>query len=110
MTKDWSILKLDYLTNLNGLANVVTKLTWKCKAVDVINDIEYTAEVWASIEMGEPFPETFIEYHQLNQETVISWVKQTLGEEELANLDTRLQRIISEQVNPSQITVNKPFR
>lgn len=109
MTKEWSILKLDYSTSLNGLTNVITKLTWKCKATDTINAIEYTAEVWAALELGEPAPETFIDYSQLDKETVISWVQQELGTEELANLDARLQLIINEQPAPTQITVKNPF-
>ena len=109
MTKEWSILKLDYSTSLNGLTNVITKLTWKCRATEMVDNVEYTAEIWASIELAEPSPENFIDYSQLNKETVISWVQQTLGTEELANLDARLQWIIDEQVTPSQITVKNPF-
>lgn len=109
MTKKWSILKLEYSTRLSGLENVITKLTWKCTANDVINGDSYTAEVWSSIELTEPLPETFISYSQLDKETIIEWVQQILGTDELANLDARLQLIINEQIDPTHITVKNPF-
>ena len=109
MTKTWKILKLQYSTDLNGLQNVITKLKWSCVATQVVNEVEYSAEVYAASELEEPLPEAFIDYQSITKEMVISWLESTLGETGISELDARLQLIIDEQVNQTQVSVTNPF-
>jgi hypothetical protein len=109
MTKTWKILKLQYSTDLNGLQNVITKLKWSCVAKQVVNGVEYSAEVYASSELAEPLPETFIDYQSITKEMVIDWLESTLGEAGIIELDARLQWIIDEQVTATKVIVTNPF-
>jgi hypothetical protein len=109
MTTEWSIKSLEYSVSENGLSNVITKIQWNVKGYETVNGVEYSAEVYGPINLPAPSPESFIDYSQLSKETVISWVQQEIGTEELANLDARLQSIINEQATPTQITVKNPF-
>jgi len=109
MTKTWKILKLQYSTDLNGLPNVITKLKWSCTATQVVNGVEYRAEVYAPLELAEPSSESFIAYQSITKEMVISWIESTLGEAGISELDARLQWIIDEQFNTTQVSVTNPF-
>lgn len=59
-----------------------------------------TASLQASIGFAEPTQEEFIPFDQLTEETVVGWVQQQLGEEQIAGLQAGLLQTIIERNNP----------
>lgn len=65
------------------------------------NDNVYTSSAYGSI--GFERPETLIPYSELQEETVIDWVKSALGgDEKVAEIEAALQSQLDEQRTPSK--------
>jgi hypothetical protein len=65
------------------------------------NDGTYSAGAYGSI--GFERPDNLIPYNQLQEDTVISWVKEALGgDEKVAEIEAALQAQIDEQRHPSK--------
>jgi len=65
------------------------------------NDGTYASSAYGSI--GFQRPENLIPYNQLDESTVIGWVKEALGgEEKVESIQTALQAQIDEQRAPSK--------
>jgi len=52
--------------------------------------------------IGFERPEELIPFSELTEEQVIEWVKETLGEEKVAEIDQALLNQLEEQRNPSK--------
>jgi len=64
-------------------------------------DSTYSAGAYGSI--GFQRPENLIPYNQLQEDTVIGWVKEALGgDEKVAEIEAALQAQIDEQRSPSK--------
>jgi hypothetical protein len=64
-------------------------------------DSTYAAGAYGSI--GFQRPESLIPYNQLQEDTVIDWVKEALGgDEKVAEIEAALQAQIDEQRSPSK--------
>jgi hypothetical protein len=65
------------------------------------NDGTYSAGAYGSI--GFQRPDNLIPYNQLQEDTVIGWVKEALGgDEKVAEIEAALQAQIDEQRSPSK--------
>ena len=65
------------------------------------NDGTYSSGAYGSV--GFQRPENLIPYNQLQEETVIGWVKEALGgDEKVAEIEAALQAQIDEQRHPSK--------
>jgi hypothetical protein len=65
------------------------------------DDGTYTSGAYGSI--GFERPDNLIPYNQLQEDTVISWVKEALGgDEKVAEIEAALQAQIDEQRRPSK--------
>jgi hypothetical protein len=89
----WSINTLDRETN-DGFVFTAHY------TVDA-NDGTYSAGAYGSI--GFQRPDNLIPYNQLQENTVIGWVKEALGgEEKVAEIETALQKQLDEQHAPTK--------
>jgi energy-coupling factor transporter ATP-binding protein EcfA2 len=67
------------------------------------DDGTYSSSAYGSV--GFQRPDNLIPYNQLQEETVIGWVKEALGgDEKVAEIETALQSQLDEQRNPSKAT------
>ena len=65
------------------------------------NDGTYSSGAYGSV--GFERPENLIPYNQLQEDTVIGWVKEALGgDEKVAEIEAALQAQIDEQRSPSK--------
>ena len=65
------------------------------------DDGTYTSGAYGSI--GFERPDNLIPYNQLQEDTVIGWVKEALGgDEKVAEIESALQAQIDEQRSPSK--------
>lgn len=69
--------------------------------VDAKNEA-YTAGAYGSI--GFERPDNLIPFADLTEDLVISWVKEKLGDEQVANIAAALETQISEQQHPTKST------
>lgn len=65
------------------------------------NDGTYSAGAYGSIGLERPEGE-LIPFADLTEEVVVGWVKEKLGEEAVANVETALQAQIDEQRQPTK--------
>lgn len=73
----WKITNLEYLENKDGLSKVVTRIFWVAEAENVLysaSDFGFTP-----VDIDEVDPESFVSFEKLDQETVVSWLKNKLG-------------------------------
>lgn len=65
------------------------------------NDGTYSSGAYGSV--GFERPENLIPYNQLQEDTVIGWVKEAIGgDEKVAEIEAALQAQIDEQRNPTK--------
>jgi hypothetical protein len=66
------------------------------------NNGTYSSGAYASV--GFQRPDNLIPYNQLQEETVIGWVKDHFGAEKVGKIEAALQAQIDEQRHPSKAT------
>ena len=64
------------------------------------DDGTYTSGAYGSL--GFERPDNLVPFSQLTEATVISWVKEKLGEEKVAEIEAALQSQINEQKHPTK--------
>jgi hypothetical protein len=64
------------------------------------DDGTYTSGAYGSL--GFERPDNLIPFSQLTEATVISWVKEKLGEEKVTEIEAALQSQINEQKHPTK--------
>jgi hypothetical protein len=96
---NWKVLELERKSE-DGLVTVVH---WEATLSEQVsigeeNTKKYSSRVYGSISLSKG--EEFIPFEELTQETVINWVKNCLGQEEVNRLEDILQEQINNQKNP----------
>lgn len=94
-TFTWTIVQINTLQSPQ--ANYVTEVAWYL----VGNDTNYHY----GIEIGDrtvlnQVESTFIPYNELTEATVISWLKDTLGVQGVADAEAKIQGRIDSIINP----------
>ena len=93
---EWHILDLDYNLSQDGRTNVVYHIHWKAqKTVD-----GFTSEVFGTHYI-EPPVDTFIEYADLTEAQVLSWLDAVIPQEEKDELDSVLTARANAHWSPS---------
>lgn len=88
-----------------GVANLEREtadgFVFVCHYTISANDGTYSSSAYGSV--GFQRPDNLIPYNQLQEETVIGWVKEALGgDEKVAEIEAALQAQIDEQRHPSK--------
>lgn len=109
MEKTWNILNITYKTEDGGLSQVITKVRWKYDISKTINGQVFSSGTFGDCVLSEPTNEEFIPYSQITKETVIGWVQELLGEDQILQFEDLINLKIDQQAAPSTITVINPF-
>ena len=100
-TYTWEITQMDIIPNLSGFTNFITKVYWKYIG---INQNDTSSSIVGYVEFNKRGPNPYIEYDNITEEEVVSWLN------DYANVD-ELESLISQKIynieNPP--TVNLPF-
>ena len=102
ITYDWRIANLEH----EAKDGYVFTAHWTVSATDSVanpNDPEgnpYTAGTYGSV--GLERPDNLIPYENLTETTVVGWVKEKFGAEQVASTEAALAAQIAEQKNPSK--------
>jgi hypothetical protein len=101
----WKIESLNCKPSFDGKTNVVETIHWRLNGVDG----DYATSVYGSqgvtYEEGSPFTD----YDSLVEETVIKWLKDALGEEQVSNYETSVKAQLEVLKNPSVVNPPLPF-
>lgn len=92
MTATFKITQMDRLT-ADGF---VVTVHWTASQVDG----EYTASTYSTVSFTEQPGQSLIPYEDLTEAQVIQWVKDSLGAEGVAAIDTALANNIADQKAP----------
>ena len=91
----WSIAALERTTS----DNIVYVAHYNVLAT---SDDGFTASSYSSIGLPSPDPATAIPYDDITEDTAITWVRDTLGSEQLSSIAAALTQSIEEQRNPTR--------
>lgn len=109
MNFKWKIISLKYKVNESGLSNIVEHLDLIYECTQKINEVDYSAQVGTYISLPSPDENSFVPFDQVTYETVCEWIETSFGEGEMANLRTKLEKIIQEQSAPTIVEIVNPF-
>lgn len=104
MTTNWNIIKLICKTTDVNLSNVVYKVQWECKVSDTSNK---SVSEYGVCTLGQPDPNIFIQYDNLTKVEVVNWVKSTLGQTLVNQIENRLNDRLNEVI--STVFLDPPF-
>jgi hypothetical protein len=109
LTSEWHIAALETAPSEDGLTDVVKVGHWTASATEVDGANTYTASCYGSVGFGTPDPHAFVDYPNITEEEAITWVQETLGAEQVANIEASLLDQIANQKNPPIVTLPLPW-
>ena len=65
-------------------------------------DQSETASSYGSVGLGDPNPDDYTPFSQITKEQAVGWVKDALGAEQVAAIETSLEAQIQEKLNPTE--------
>jgi hypothetical protein len=99
-TFTWEVVRLDTAPSENGLNNVVKIVHWKYHANDGTNNI-YMA---GSMGLSSPNPAAFVDYNDLTETEVVSWLEKMPEKEEMQqSLVMQLEAITNPPIVPQPL-------
>lgn len=76
---DWEILSLYTAPSLDGLNNVVKRVTWRYQA----KDGSYAGDIYKDTYFDSPNSDEFVEYDSLSQDTIVGWIESVENMDEI---------------------------
>ena len=109
ITYTWSIQSIDVVPSLsdNGYNNIVKKIYWSLNAM---ND-QFISDFIADVSTVDIFSDksNFINYSDLTQEQVISWIHEILGEEKIDDMKKLLEDRIQSAIDYPTVIFALPW-
>ena len=106
-TYTWDCKTVDVYPNHDSHSDVVYNVHWRLNAVSDQQDAEgndYSASSYGTHSVNADDIENFIPFADLTNEIVSGWVIDGMGDDEVANLKSRLDSNIDGQINPTSET------
>ena len=104
-TYTWTIAQLDCYPEHEGHTDVVFTVHWRLDGTDS----EYTAGVYGSVGLTLDPESPFTPYAALTKDQVVGWVKDALGEEQVAQYEESIAKQIENEKKPPVITPPLPW-
>jgi hypothetical protein len=101
----WRIESLDCVPSTDGLTNVVANIHWR---VNGSND-RFTASVYGNRLLKHSPNADFTAYDNLTEETVLGWLKDAIGAEQVASIETNLDNQLDTLANPPVVSLPLPW-
>ena len=105
ITYNWHIAQLDCYPEHEGNTDVVFTAHWRMDGTDG----EHTAGVYGSVGLTLDPEADFTPYADLTEAQVVGWVKDALGEEQVASYEAGAALQIDALVNPPVVTPALPW-
>lgn len=104
--KFWVVNGMDCKPLVGTLQDVVVKIFWTRQANEMINGIEYVAQIHGSYICPPVDLNDFIPYQDLTKEEVDSWLNTGIN---VQPIDSKLDIQIENQVNPPIVQLPLPW-
>jgi hypothetical protein len=104
-TYTWKIVGLDCYPTVESKNNVVFNAHWIAEATDGTHIVSTYGNKNLTYTSGA----AFTDYVNLTEAIVIGWVKEALGNEQVASIQSSLDKQIANLTNPLVITPNLPW-
>jgi hypothetical protein len=104
-TYNWTVAQLDCYPEYEGHTDVVFVCHWTLNGTDG----EHTAGVYGSVGLTLNPEAPYTPYADLTEAQVIGWVKDALGEEQVASYEENVANQIAALVNPPVVTPALPW-
>jgi hypothetical protein len=104
----WNCKTVDVHPQENEESNVVYNVHWIVKGVSEELDSEgdpYTASSIGTQIVPSDADGTFIPFEDLTNEIVTGWVKESMGEETVTELEASIGSQINDLINPTSVTM-----
>lgn len=105
VTYNWSVAQMDAYPEYEGNTDVVFTVHWRMDGTDG----EHTAGVYGSVGLTLPTGGKLTPYADLTEAQVIGWVKDALGEEQVASYEENVAAQIDALANPPVVTPPLPW-
>jgi hypothetical protein len=105
ITKTWDVNYLEVIPTINNMANVVSVIHWSLKGNDGANN---SSLISAATQIGSPTGD-FIQYNSLTKQTVIGWLHNTIGAQEVANLEASIEQVINLNIQKRSTNLIPPW-
>jgi 3',5'-cyclic AMP phosphodiesterase CpdA len=105
ITNTWAVVQMDAYPEQDGETDVVFNVHWTLAGTNGT----YSGYVYGSQSVTVDPEAPFTPYADLTEEQVIGWVKDALGEEQVASLEANVAEQIANQVNPPVVTPALPW-
>jgi hypothetical protein len=104
-TYTWSIQALDCIPSIDGKINVVSVVHWRVNGTDGTHN----ATVYGAQSLTYTADSPFTTYYNLTKDTVIGWVQEAMGAEQVTAIQTNLDNQIKKLINPSIVFPSLPW-
>ena len=104
MAVTWNIGSLDTTVTVGSLGNVVKTVHWNATDQEYVDSIQHSGYVYGCIDLAAPESSSFIAYDSLTEDTVIGWVKASLGADKVTEIENKISAQITESKTPTEIS------
>ena len=104
-TYTWLVDSIDCIPSLEGQTNVVCNVHWRVN----VTDETYNATTYGVQPLTYTTDSSFTEYAGLTLETVIGWVQTAMGSDQVTAIQTQLDKMIDNLVNPPIVSPKLPW-
>jgi hypothetical protein len=101
----WNCRTVDAYPTYETESDVVYNVHWFLNASEEVEGAAYYASVYGTQVISLDDIEEFIPFADLTNEIVTGWVKAAMGEEQVEALENGLSLDISNQINPTSVTL-----
>jgi hypothetical protein len=105
MALTWKIEALNCKPSFDGKTNVVETIHWRLNGVDG----DYATSVYGSQGVTYIEGSPFTDYDSLTEETVVEWLKDALGAEQVATYEDGVNGQLEALKNPTVVNPPLPF-
>lgn len=105
ITTTWTITALDCYPSAEGETDVVFTAHWTCSGTDGT----YSGSVYSTQGLTYVAGTPFTPYNELTEATVVGWVQDAMGTEQVAATEAAVETQIQNQINPPVVTPPLPW-
>jgi hypothetical protein len=105
ITNTWNVVSMDLYPEKDGEKDVVFTIHWTLTATENI----YNGSVYGSVSLPLNTTGEFIPYADLTLDKAVSWIKEALGAEQVAEYEAGVATQIENQKNPPVIVLPLPW-
>jgi hypothetical protein len=105
VTYNWNVVQMDAYPEKDDEQDVVFTVHWDLTGTDDT----YNGRVYGSVGVAIDPDQPFTPYEDLTLEQVIGWVKDALGEDQVASYEENVAQQIENQINPPVVTPPLPW-